>query len=271
MISEHHDHKWFTVCSPTNAKENCILISLVAVDAKWPPYLQDPERRTELFVKRKDWLRCGCPPYCPVRKATPQYVQGTRWYTYDMFFEADGWITKKYDYWVKMDVDIGFFRPLPNNINLIDEMESKKKIFLHTGYTYNGGGCSNNLHKSIVTWCANKSVTPVSENEKWWKQDDNVYYSNFVISSVKFHTSPQQLELARFLNDDVEEGFFKYRWTDQSLFHKVFGVFVGPKEEDFLLDFSWMRCAKKKFSKNAVFYHSKKGKTRSELSKCTRL
>ena len=263
------NQKWFTFCSPASSVTNCILLSLVGVEKKWPKYLQDTDRRNELLA-RKDWLRCGCPPYCPVRRNPPEYVQGTRWYTYDIFFEANGWIRKYYEYWVKLDVDIGIFRPI-KSVNLLHEMKSKNKIFLHTGYTYNGGGCSNNLHKSIVSWCKEKDITPVSLDEKWWKQDDNVYYSNFVISSVKFHTSPQPLELARYLNDDVEEGFFKYRWTDQSLFHKVFGVFVGPKEDDFLLDYSWMRWQKKRFKPNAVFYHSKKGKSRSELGKFTKL
>jgi hypothetical protein len=175
------------------------------------------------------------------------------------------------------------FRPL-RGVNLVEALHRSGKAFLHTGYTYNGGGCSNNLHKSILAWIKNnltrsgissasqkqQQVAAVSDGKRWWTQDDNVYYSNFVVSSVAFHAAPGPLSLARYLNEDVEEGFFKYRWTDQSLFHKVFGVFLGPDEKDFLLDFSWMRCSKKNgYRKGAVFYHSKKEKRRSELAKCT--
>jgi hypothetical protein len=282
--------RWFQFCSPIRGARPpkriaaCIVLPLVAVDAQWPPYLRDETRRREL-LSRRDWLRCGCPPYCPVRRATPEYVQGTRWYTHDIFFEAGGLVRRFYHYWVKLDVDITMFRPLPAATNLLRELHRTRKIFLHTGYTYNGGGCSNNLNRSIALWCerggeassqlskthSTPVVPVVAAREAWWRQDDTVYYSNFVISSVAFHTSPQPLALARFLNDEVEDGFFKYRWTDQSLFHKVFGVFVGPREDDFLLDLSWMRWTKKGFRPNAVFYHSKKGKSRSELGKHTKL
>lgn len=266
-------HTFYRFCSSHRA---CILVSLSPVETRWPAYLRDAQRRQQLFARR-DWLRCGCPPYCPVRRNPPEYVQGTRWYTHDMFFEAGGFVKRFYSHWVKLDVDITIFRPLPKSVNLLETMrESGDKVFLHTGYTYNGGGCSNNLHAAITKWCQlnqtdrDVPLVPVSANQSWWKQDDWVYYSNFVISKVAFHTAEKPLALVRHLNEEVEAGFFKYRWTDQSLFHKVFGVFLGPSETDFLLDFSSLRCSKKAgYHKGAIFYHSKKEKRRSELSKCT--
>jgi len=178
-------------------------------------------------------------------------------------------VLRKYEYWIKVDVDIWMFRPFP--FNLVDTLAASGAIFAHTGFANNGNGCSRNLHASILNFTDTHKIKIVSEAEKWWKDDDAVFYSNFVISSVAFHTSQWPMELARFLNEDVVDGFFRYRWTDQSLFHKVFGVFTGPKLENFTLDWSEFRWHKKHFRHRAVFYHGKSAPTRRYLAKKTRL
>jgi hypothetical protein len=225
-----------------------------------PVLLRYPEYilKNRTLLDDPKWLRCGCPPVCPEKRASVGYVQGTRWYTYDMFLQP---ILHEYSYWIKMDVDIWIFREIP--FNVVETMEDSKAIFAHTGYIYNGNGCSKELHFAIEQFLKQNNMTAVSANERWWIQDDNVYYSNFVVSSMKFHLSKDHLGLAHYLNE-YPSGFFRYRWTDQSLFHKVFGVFWGPKESDFLLDWSHLRWSKKTYRKGSVFYHSK-GKKSSKL------
>lgn len=214
--------------------------------------LQDPK-----------WMRCGCPPVCPEKRSTVDYVQGTRWYTYDMFLEP---LIHPYSFWIKLDVDIWLMREL--KFNMVDRMIEQGAVFAHTGMIYNGFGCSNELHKAITEYLTANRQTAVSHGQRWWTQDDNVYYSNFVISSMAFHLSAEHMHLAKALNE-YPTGFFKYRWTDQSLFHKVFGVFFGKTEDQFLLDWTNLRCSKKAFRKGAVFYHSKGKKTSRVLRMCT--
>lgn len=214
-------------------------------------------------LKDKTWMRCGCPPVCPEKRSSVDYIQGTRWYTYDLFLQP---IVQPYSYWIKLDVDIWFFRPFP--FNLVDEMKNKGAIFAHTGHIYNGFGCSNELHQAIQTYLSHKQIRAVSEGQAWWKQDDNVYYSNFVVSSMPFHLSAEHMDLAHYLNE-YPTGFFKYRWTDQSLFHKVFGVFFGPREEDFSLDWTNLRWSKKFYRRGTVFYHSKGFKSHGVLKRKT--
>ncbi|CUG06474.1 glycosyltransferase family 15, putative [Bodo saltans] len=214
--------------------------------------LQDPK-----------WMRCGCPPVCPEKRATVDYIQGTRWYTYDLFLEP---IIRPYSFWIKLDVDIWLMRE--PKFNMVEQMIESGAIFAHTGMIYNGNGCSNELHKAIKEYLNANGAAAASEGQRWWVQDDNVYYSNFVITSMAFHLSPEHMHLAKALNE-YPTGFFKYRWTDQSLFHKVFGIFFGPAEDKFLLDWTNLRCSKKAFRKGAVFYHSKGKKKSSVLRMCT--
>jgi hypothetical protein len=217
------------------------------------------------LLREPSWLRCGCPPVCPQKRATVDYVQGTRWYTYDLFLEP---IARRYSFWIKLDVDIWFFRP--PEFNLVDTMVRSGAIFAHTGYIYNGEGCSNELHKALLSYLATRNFSAVSDKHSWWVQDDNVYYSNFVITSMGFHLSEAHMQLAKFLNE-YRNGFFRYRWTDQSLFHKVFGVFLGPLENTFALDWSHWRCQKRVFRPQAVFYHSKQLKKKAMLKRCTNI
>lgn len=215
------------------------------------------------LLDNPSWLRCGCPPVCPLKRATVDYVQGTRWYTYDLFLQP---IVREYSFWVKLDVDIWMMREVP--FNMAQTLIDAGAVFAHTGYIYNGNGCSDELHKAIRDYLAAQQIQAVSAGQRWWEQDDNVYYSNFVISSMAFHLSSEHLRLAKALTE-YPTGFFKYRWTDQSLFHKVFGVFFGPQETDFLLDWTNLRCSKKAYRKGAVFYHSKGKKKSSVLRMCT--
>ena len=262
-----------------------------------PAFLREmPEgrRRGILSGDNASWMRCGCPPYCPVKRATEGYVQGTRWYTHQLFLERDRLLQERYAYWVKLDVDIWLFKPLP--FNIAAEMRRGRRgvwtdaefvatdadggggaqdvpvtrvagaLIAHTGTQYNGHGCSDNLHRAIGEWF-NASTPgvprprrPVAHAERWWRQDDNVYWSNFIVSSVAFHTSPRgPLALAAYLNE-FENGFFRHRWTDQSLFHKVLGAFAGPNESTHVLDWSCLRWDKRRFKPHAVFYHSKQSK-----------
>lgn len=253
-------------------------LQIVPTTVPYPQYIIDEPS----LLNRSDWMRCGCPPYCPVKRATESYIQGTRWYTYDLFLEPT---IAPYTYWMKIDVDIWLFREL--NLNVVDEMAAKKALVAHTGAIFNGGGCSNSLHKAIIEYynCSFEPISRqpqgsrsticddgriVSASRNWWKQDDGVYYTNFVVYSVHFFLDPQVLELSRYLNE-YRDGFFRYRWTDQSLAHKVLGVFAGPDEDSFRLDWSHLRWKRGRYRSEAAFWHGKSGKNKKDLGKYTKL
>ena len=243
-----------------------------------PLYVQkEPE-----LLNRSDWRRCGCPPYCPAKQATVGYIQGTRWYTYDLFHEP---AVAPYSYWMKVDVDIWVFRDL--NMSIVGEMRRAGALVGHTGLAYNGGGCSNDLHRALLehhgcsydglsgvpqgrrpTVCDDGRI--VSANSSWWKQDDGVYYTNFVVYSVPFFLDKSVMALHSFLNE-YRDGFFRWRWTDQSLAHKVLGVFAGPDEDSFRLDWSYLRWKRGSYRAKAAFWHGKSGKGRKDLRKYTDL
>lgn len=243
-------------------------IRILPVSLPLPRYIQaDPS-----LLNRSDWMKCGCPPYCPARRATVEYIQGTRWYSHDLFLEP---LVASYTYWLKLDVDIWIFREFP--INLVDTLTASGRVSAHTGKAYNGEGCSNDLDVAIRTHrgCSSmKRKDPcdaiVSSREGWWQQDDNVFYTNFVMYEVEFFLRPEVKALGLYLNE-YERGFFKHRWTDQSLAHKVLGVFHGPNETAVALDWSYLRWKKKHFRPMASFWHGKSPYTRQQLARFTRL
>lgn len=252
------------------------VIELLPTALPLPAYAQrDPEMRNKIF-NDSSWLRCGCPPYCPAKRASVDYVQGTRWYTFQMFQERGGLLSRRFDYWIKLDVDIWMFRAPP--FNFASTMAAAGAVFAHTGHAFNGGGCSTGLHAAIKTYCDSVAASGLpcpyaSRNDSFWKQDDDVYYTNFVMAATSFGANASALPgssplaLAGYLNERSE--FFRHRWTDQSLAHKVFGVFLGPDEQSYALDWSDLRCEKRKFKRGACFKHGKAGVRRATLKLCT--
>jgi hypothetical protein len=295
--------------SPFNASTmpdaHPIVITLIPVEEQWPPYLADGATREEKF-SRRDWLRCGCPPYCPVKRATPEYVQGTRWYTRDMLLEQGMYLTRFYRNFLKLDVDIGFFRDMPFRIgaSLIPTASTPTStasvgggfVAAHTGITYNGHGCSNNLRESMILWAEQfrrgerkilpdrsdgreqgaaglglvqleprmrpAAEWPVAANATWWlKSHDDVYYTNFFVGDLAFFSHPVVMDLMSYLNDNVTDGFFRYRWTDQSVYRMLLGVFMGPDESAFTLDWGHLRWRRKHRRPRSVFWHGKSAPT----------
>ncbi|RNF11574.1 uncharacterized protein Tco025E_06642 [Trypanosoma conorhini] len=227
-----------------------VVFRLVPVNLTFPRYIQ----ANWSLLEDPTWLRCGCPPFCPVHRSPPEYVQGTRWYSHALFEQP---IVRRYSFWVKLDVDVAFFRPLQDN--LVRLLLSSGRLLGHTGYTYNGHGCSDELQKAIGEFLAGYGAQAVSAGQGWWLSDDRTYYTNFVVGSVNFFLQPEVRELTAHLNE-YRDGFFKHRWTDQSLLHKLLGVFCGPDEANFSLNWEKLRCSKKRTTPDAVFYHSKRKK-----------
>ncbi|KAH9589392.1 Glycosyl transferase [Trypanosoma melophagium] len=230
--------------------EPIFVFRLVPVNLTYPLYIQKNWR----LLEEPTWLSCGCPPFCPVRRSPPDYIQGTRWYSHGLFDQP---IVQRYSFWVKLDVDVAFFKSLDNN--LVKVLFSEGRLLGHTGYTYNGRGCSDELQDAINKYLAINNIQAKSAGKDWWLSDDRTYYTNFVVGSVNFFLQPQVRSLTAYLNE-YPNGFFKHRWTDQSLLHKVMGVFCGPEESDFALNWDTLRCSKKRTTPYAVFYHSKRKK-----------
>ncbi|RNE99280.1 hypothetical protein TraAM80_08278 [Trypanosoma rangeli] len=223
---------------------------LVPVNVTFPLYIQ----ANRSLLEDPTWLRCGCPPFCPLHRSPPEYIQGTRWYSHALFDQP---IVRRYSFWVKLDVDVAFFLRLQNN--LVHLLLSSGRLLGHTGYTYNGHGCSDELQDAIWKFLRSHNTQAVSASQDWWLSDDRTYYTNFVVGSVNFFLQPAVRELTAYLNE-YRDGFFKHRWTDQSLLHKVMGVFCGPHEATFSLNWEKLRCSKKRTTPDAVFYHSKRRK-----------
>ncbi|KEG10210.1 hypothetical protein DQ04_04041020 [Trypanosoma grayi] len=227
-----------------------VVFRLVPVNLTFPRYIQ----QNWSLLEEPTWMRCGCPPFCPLSRSSVDYIQGTRWYSHDMFDQP---IVRRYSFWTKIDVDVDFFGRLKPN--LVELLVSNGRLLGHTGYTYNGRGCSDELQEAIQTFLVSNGMRAVSEGQDWWLSDDRTYYTNFVVGSVNFFLDPKVRSLTAYLNE-YPNGFFKHRWTDQSLLHKVMGVFCGANESDFSLDWGHLRCSKTRTTPYAVFYHSKRKK-----------
>ena len=106
---------------------------------KLPSYLEsDPS----LFDSQKIE-----PPFC---SAPANYISGTRWYTNEMLHLG---ILQSYDYFVKLDLDIIFLRPI--EIHLLQDMHRKGAVFAHTAeYPKKGSPvCSRGIQNALPSFC----------------------------------------------------------------------------------------------------------------------
>ncbi|KAF8292590.1 hypothetical protein TcYC6_0114600 [Trypanosoma cruzi] len=80
------------------------------------------------LLEDSTWFLCGCSPYCPARRASPDDVQGTRWCSHALFDQPIVW---RYSFWVKLDGDVAFLRS-PRD-NLLQRLLSSGPVSGHTG------------------------------------------------------------------------------------------------------------------------------------------
>lgn len=189
-------------------------------------------------------------------RAPLTYIQGTRWYIYEMLHLQ---ILQGYDFIVKVDADIVFVKSIP--FHMLHDMTVRGAVFGHFAKYPDGVNtpCADHVAQAVQQFSRQRKETLASSslNTTSWDWDGNFcshehallqvdsdrYYGNFLILKTDYFQSPGPLQLGKFLSDEWQDGFFRHRWGDQAYWHFALGLFLGPNFEDAVVDYTEFRCA----------------------------
>lgn len=160
------------------------------------------------------------------------YVEGNAWYTYQLFREHAQFL-QKYNFFLKIDYDVYFFKPMFAII--IQAFFRKKNVFIHGGMAYhercakNARQISNEyLKKHNMTAKTLQTKAVNSKGKKFMIEipsSSDLYYGNFVGGVITFFGSDEVLRYAEYLL--LRGNYFKTRWTDQVYWHNALGIHLS--------------------------------------------
>eukprot|EP00755_Sulcionema_specki_P017233 Sspe_Gene.11037::Locus_3718_Transcript_1_1_Confidence_1.000_Length_1921::g.11037::m.11037 len=213
--------------------------------------------------------RCGCPPIClPVTKRSPdgfiisglRYVQGTSVYTWELLQDTR---LLNFDFVIKVDWDIRFFRPVRPKI--VEQIVEAKAFGFHTGFANNGAGCSRDTQKAMDLFAVTKGVRARSAGDWLYENEALTWHSSVFGVWTGFLFSKEYRELVDYLrNGPLGMSWFRYRWTDQTVWPKVIGFF-HTNMDSVLLDLRWLRWHPSLPRPKSAFYHRKTRRPDSEI------
>ena len=220
-----------------------IQIHLASTIARYPAFIRQNMTRLE---DRK----LGYSPGCSARL---RYLNGCRWYTYEML-HLTLLQQQKYEYFIKMDYDV-VFQKVPQ-FHILDDMRRKNAVFAHTAQYHPKGdkSCATGILDAIgdfIKYVNNNSS--IRQNDPWQKsicsttsseiqRNADQYYGNFIIGSVEYFTNPWIQEFGKFLSEWPSNGYFKYKWGDQIFWHFALGLLLEDDFKHYVVDYTDLRC-----------------------------
>ena len=164
------------------------------------------------------------------------YVEGTAWYTYQMFRDHAKFL-RKYKFFLKIDYDVYFFKPM--YFKILNSFKNKNIVFMHGGMAYHEG-CAKNARQISISYLEKFNLTSkskkarvVNSKGKYFLIDipssSDIYYTNFMGGRMSFFSSAGTLRYAKYLFDRGE--YFKTRWTDQVYWHNALGIHIQNFEK----------------------------------------
>jgi hypothetical protein len=208
---------------------------------------EQPSLPLPLYIQRNESILKE-PIQPPMCQAPFEYIQGTRWYTNEFLHLAI--LQQNYEYWIKLDPDVVFLRPL--EINLLQDMKRKGAVFGHTAEYPEGfqTPCSEGIRQATTEFLLHHNVCAVPETPL---PDTDRYYTNFIVGRTDFFQSAPVRQLARWLSE-YPHGFFEHRWTDQIFYAVALTLYLhstdtntnsnsnSPPTDSAIVDFTDFRC-----------------------------
>jgi len=157
------------------------------------------------------------------------YVEGNAWYTYQLFLDHKLFL-KRYNFFLKIDYDIFFFKPMYQKIK--EAFMDENILFLHGGTLYNEK-CSKRAREVSNSYLkihnqTSKTTIIRAENSKGAiftiqiPSSSDLYYGNFIGGKLGFFSSAHVLRYAKYMF--IHGEYFKTRWTDQAYWHNALGI-----------------------------------------------
>ena len=155
---------------------------------------------------------------------------------------------RRFDFFVKVDTDITFVRPMPDLAMLL--ARSPHVQLFHTA-TQRSNDCENGVGAALERYQALHGP-PVSHNA-WCAERVAVrLYTNFVGFRTSFATSQTTLSLSAYLYQTEWRGYFEKRWQEQGAYvafacQSLVAPSLDGNSSAAVLDLTWLR--------NAIFVH----------------
>jgi hypothetical protein len=212
------------------------------------------------------------PPMC---RASLAYVHGTRWYIDELLHLE---ILQNYDYFIKLDSDVVFLKPIP--FHILHDMKVRGAVVGHTGVYPSRltSPCADGILPALQTFlerrqpavqeqsAGNAFSTSLDDEELLMMLQDffcadpaavealfqqhfsDRYYTNLFIGRIDFFTHPIIRALGHFLSSEYSpNGFFTHRWTDQMFWHLAYHLLlqetVNNTTSTAIVDYTEFRCA----------------------------
>lgn len=153
------------------------------------------------------------------------YVLMTNWYASGMLRLE---ILDYFDYFMKIDDDIKFIKPLVEDF-INDRVVPKRSVLFHSMESIEDPSCAINLNHAISSFLGfesslcERSLVAV-RNDDEFKNETTMYYSNFIGGWLGLFTSPEMLHFSNFWYN-YEPGMWEHRWGDQQFWTKAVGLF----------------------------------------------
>ncbi len=169
------------------------------------------------LLLNNDWLRCS----------------GMRWtLKYALFTSVvvnqlldHPLTTVGYDYILRFDFDLHFFKPVP--YNLFEWMSSRDCSIGHSSFEHGGipNGCQHQSPELFEQYARENSLDIASIRTDWFYDESALFYGNFQVFATYWFQSPENIKLAKWLwNKQENNPYFKSRFTDQGVILRMFGM-----------------------------------------------
>ena len=177
-------------------------------------------------LKRYDWMACA-----NMRWSLNYVLFSGAVFSSKLLFHP---IMRGYDYFIKMDLDIHFLKPIPGP-SLFQSMADQHCIWMHSKVIQDDReDCSKDGPEAVEAWAAEHQTKPASLGTKWWKSY-HYYYGNFQGGWLGWFRSVENKQLATWLYENERHpGYFQHRWGDQPPFIKMVGMWFSLTEESVL-------------------------------------
>ena len=131
-------------------------------------------------------------------------------------------IIQKFDYYLKVDIDIGFVKESPLDIG--EQMEERGCWIGHSA-VHESSDCETNSVQGLLRAIQREKLQqPKSLRYQWCNKDlqdnmpSNIFFGNFLAFSTSLLLHPEVQKIASFLYNEFKGGYFSHRWGDQAPF-----------------------------------------------------
>ena len=144
-------------------------------------------------------------------------------------------ILSGYDYYIKLDLDVRFNKPIPMSPFLV--MQQHQCVWLHSKFidysVFHDEDCAKGAYEAAMAWAESTGHVAISKDTQFFHHQNGYYYGNFIGGWLGYLRAPQNLHLMHYLeNSPQHPGYFRHRWGDQPPYSSMLGMWYNLSDEE---------------------------------------